>query len=785
LLHLPARAAFLTGIQTFVTHFGRSLTFAGFAALYTYLVMMGGTYDILNVPTRLMSLALVILIAGGWLFARFRNRWPWPSTPLDGPFLLWLGAIALSVLLNPLPWRREMIGGWFVLLYMALWYLLSDLLARGVLRRSQLMQIIPIGSIAVVALGFFQSRVWLFEQLPRILSGDAPFSLARPGSTLGNPNSLAAILVVVVPFVLVLALRARGTLRLILLVYTGLCSLLMFLTFSRGGWVGLALALVVMALLLLYDRGALNPEIFWRWWGKQNASIRAGVITTLLVGVLLVLAVLILGLVSLGQGGRSLDLRTYIYSAAINLFAEQPIAGQGLFTFGRGLAAQASTPPYSPHSHAHNMILHVAAELGIAGLVALLATLLATLRALRANWQAAGRNERMLLSGAFAAVAGFVAHHMLDFPAMVPVIAITGMIALAAAAAPTTSLVTVSVTRGRMTAGLVLVGCAMLIISGVITALIYVDYAGAVYHAAGTAEYRVAAERLQTVIERDPDLAVTYYQQGFLYGLAASDGDESAQRPAIEAFREYVYLEPSYVIGWLNLGALYTQNGDTANAVGAYRAGVNAAPEDWVAQYQLARAEEAVGNTDTARAIYQYIMENSVAELPLYPDFPGTPLRDSIAADFEPSGFSRVALLLADGDADAARALWDTIDKVPDDYGTLALESWFAVTEGRYDDAAALRAQLAPWAVTPDGKAWMAYLEALSARAQGDTVATDAALETARAALYPGPLEPDDGEMANIHYVQFLHTAIPRQYLPQIGYPLAGPLITHLLAQEP
>jgi O-antigen ligase len=45
---------------------------------------------------------------------------------------------------------------------------------------------------------------------------------------------------------------------------------------------------------------------------------------------------------SLSAAGRTADLRTYIYDAAITMFTEKPVTGYGLFTFGRGLMRLAS-----------------------------------------------------------------------------------------------------------------------------------------------------------------------------------------------------------------------------------------------------------------------------------------------------------------------------------------------------------------------------------------------------------------------------------------------------------
>ena len=763
-------------------HVSRSLTIAGFTALYAYLVMLGATYGLLNAPVRIVSLVTMAVVAVVWLLVRWLNRWPWPRTALDGPVNLWLAAIGLSLALNPLPWRRELIGVWYVLAYIGVWYLLSDLVARGILRRERLMEILPIGGFVVVLVGYIQIQSWLFEEVPLILSGSAPLILPRPGSTLGNPNTLAGVLVVFVPIMVAFALRARGVVRVLAWLLTLASTLLMGLTFSRGGWVGLLAAFAVLGWLLLLDRGLVRPDGFRRWWSGQSSSVRAGLVTTLLVGALIVVAVLISLLVSLGQAGRTLDLRTFLYSAAINLFAEQPVAGHGLFTFGRGLAAQVSTPPWQNHSHAHNLILHVAAELGIAGLIALLGTLLAVLRAARANWQAASSKERILLSGAFAAVAGFVVHHQLDFPVIVPAVALTALIALVAACAPVTAPEPLGPVRGRLSSALGSALWVVVLVSGFWSTSVYIDYTSALSRGVDQHAYREAAEQMQVAIDRDPELAVQYYQQGFLYGVAAAQGDTSALVPATDAFQRYVDLEPLYATGWVNLSALQSQAGDRAAAAESLRRAVAAAPDHWPYQYLLARAEDASGNVDIARAFYQRVLETS-PNLILYPDWAGSQLREELAATTQPTAVAGTGLLLEASRVEEAHALWDTVEDVDIvGYDAMAVEIWLMIAEGHVDEATAEWRELT-WEGSHDGQAWLYFLEAQLASAAGDSDRAAEALAEAREALPLGLFENDDALLPNIHYIQYLYAAIARTYLPQVGYPLSSPLISHVLAQ--
>ena len=136
---------------------------------------------------------------------------------------------------------------------------------------------------------------------------------------------------------------------------------------------------------------------------------------------------------SLSIGGRGLDLRTWLYETAMQMFAQRPLTGNGLFTFGAGLSRLNSLPPLEPHSHAHNVILQVAAELGVVGLIALALTAWAALHALL---RAIRRPVDPITVMGIAAFAGFATHQMFDLPAMMPTIALAALIALLLAVTP-------------------------------------------------------------------------------------------------------------------------------------------------------------------------------------------------------------------------------------------------------------------------------------------------------------------------------------------------------------
>jgi tetratricopeptide (TPR) repeat protein len=76
-------------------------------------------------------------------------------------------------------------------------------------------------------------------------------------------------------------------------------------------------------------------------------------------------------------------------------------------------------------------------------------------------------------------------------------------------------------------------------------------------------------------------------QQAFLYGMAASGGDADAAQKAIAAYRRFLEMEPYHAASWANLGALYWQLDQEAEAIAAMKRAVELAPHSWQLAFNL------------------------------------------------------------------------------------------------------------------------------------------------------------------------------------------------------
>ncbi|MEZ4667340.1 MAG: O-antigen ligase family protein [Anaerolineae bacterium] len=745
--------------------------------VFSYLFTIGATFNgILNPEFHPLTLLIMGVVVACWFLVRWRRRWIWYRTPVDKVMVLWIVAIGLSLIANWDATRRIAIGLWYVGVYIGAWYVLEDALQNGFLSRELLIDGLMIPGVVVLAFGFLQLQAWLRLAL---VNGFANTAAPRPVSVFGNPNFLSDFLIVLIPFsVSRLVLTRKRVSRIFLGAYLLLTLLLLYFTGSRGAWLGIGVALVSWFVLFLYHHGLLSRNKLIVWWQGVTTWNKVILLSGTLTVVAIALLISVIFIRSFSQAGRSADLRTEIYVAAIELFKEKPLTGQGLFTFGRELVRLPNIHPDKPHSHAHSVPLLVAAELGVVGIAALVYTLTAIAYWMRRNWFAAIGRERILLIGAICAVIAFAIHQLTDVPAMMPAIAFTGMLALVVAVTP----VQAEPVSLRLRQPVIMVGLwSVLLAIGFWSSGIYSQYVtvlGGLPEKPTTIDYVDAASLLQNVVDADPGLSLYSMQQAFLYGMAASSGDVEAIDKGIEAYNRYIALEPGYAVAWANLAGLLWQRGDHQRAVTAMRTASSLDSANWHYQVNLARYAEEMGDESAADVAYRQSL-TLYPDASLYPELRQYVLSHPDTLDSNKLTISaRVAMLLVNGDAPEASRLLAENTQLP----TAASEVLNSlVIMNNTEQAANMLKHAESLAVQSSDLAWAHMGRGWLAHSLGDDTLKAHELHLAREALIRKPLEADDDTLINIAYAQFLRFAIARQFLPQVYYPVDDPVLIYLL----
>lgn len=217
----------------------------------------------------------------------------------------------------------------------------------------------------------------------------------------GHPNALALYLVRALPFALaLLALSPDPRRRRALLVTCPLLALGLFLTFSRGAFVAVAIAVILLALV------------------ARRRDVRLALLGLLAVGGLLALLLSGTRFASLAGGGGSLGLRLLIWDATLEMVRDNPAFGVGLDQFLYQYAPRYIDPAAWEEkftSHPHNLFLDFWTRLGIMGL-AWVGWLIASLPAhLVRSWRATtGPARQRLTIAAGLACGAAVAHGLVD-----------------------------------------------------------------------------------------------------------------------------------------------------------------------------------------------------------------------------------------------------------------------------------------------------------------------------------------------------------------------------------
>jgi|GEM_PF-383967 len=755
-------------------------------ALLLYALLLGATFNgVINLTITRASLVMLTVGVIGWLFVHYRQGRRWHPTPLDGAILAAGAAVLIATLPNLDSWRRIAIGLWYLGLYLGIWMILADLIANGLPAR-WLVDGILVTGIPVFLFGYVQLQGWLGEWLRLLMAGiPVPFTPPRPSSIIGNPNALGSVLVVMIPLALGRMFQTRRwSERIGWVVYLLAGAGLLFLTLSRGAWLGLLTALGVLIVLALLWRGLVSWGAWQDWW-HGLCRTRQILAVAVLVGLIATGGLsLALAWDALNMGGRSVETREIIWDAAWTEFTAHLLSGTGPFTFGKDLLAHQSTPPRTAHSHAHNLPLHIAAEAGLPGIAALLWGGGAIVVAWWKRWRGVRTvsAEAAEIAAAGAALAGFAVHHLFDLPLMMPAVALLGILLLAV----------ITVLPGareapsqRWRGATVMALWTVLLAAGWWSFAVKSAYLDALLMAS-RGDLRQGADALAAVIAQDPAMPLYHAQQGYVLGVAAARGDATALPGAIAAWDRALALEAGYAPWWANRAALRFQAGDVAGAINDLQAAVERAPESAFLWLNLGYLYEINGDDAAARDAYAGALRLSPAWAEDSFVLETQVRRDALEMFRTAYGMPRfvsdeaLALLQA-GDADAAR------DLLLSDAGTAAPYASQRVILALACERSGAQTQADLWMAsahlyptTPADEAWIAVGDALLATLRSQPNAPDR-IATAQAYFAVGAWGSSFPNGPNLAWFHFLREAFPDQFLPQLmvlpGDPRAGQLL--------
>lgn len=299
-------------------------------------------YRVGPLPTTLLEIVLLVATAVGLI--QLRGRLPWRH-PYLWPGLLLLAGAVIGTLVSPD--RRGALG---ILKAYFVEPMLAGLVIGGLVAGRREARIL-LGGLAVAGL------IGGLANLPGVILAlaDHTFDPVHPPHVIYNtPNAIALFLVPLDAMALALALySADRRERVLALVFLLITVPAVILSYSRGGWLALALVLVVV--------GAFHPR---RWWmlgvavvlalglGLGVGSIRRRILTEL----------------DPSSRNNTAHSRLLLWRSTLDMLAHRPVLGGGLNGF------QSSVAPYRVAGfteilmYPHNVVLNFWTETGVVGL---------------------------------------------------------------------------------------------------------------------------------------------------------------------------------------------------------------------------------------------------------------------------------------------------------------------------------------------------------------------------------------------------------------------------------
>ncbi len=574
---------------------------AGLLMALTYLTLVGGTlpgtFNFYLVATS-HALCAGVLIA--WAAHSFRHRRWLPRTPLDIPLAVLLAASLLSALLS-VDRRLSLENLLHLSLFAFVYYLAVDLIRRGgsplPLMKALIMNGAVVVLVALVELGI------QYRGLGRFLEADWPslwdffrwLGGRRSVATLSNVNPLAWFLSIQIALALAQFRRttSRWT-RINLLILVVVAGGIFLTTFSRGGTVGLLVALTTLAVL------SRAPGWIVR---RRNRPFRSRIWHLAAVGLgLLAGGVALVALVALRP--RTVEIRLNLWRAAVSMVMDRPLLGGGPGTYGY-LLHRLSLPFVEAQAlffnNAHNVYLNLAAEGGLLSLGAGLWVVATAIVAAWRGWKLQAGRDGWTVAGALAGWLGLLAAGLFDVPWVFPFTTLYLALLTALLVFP---LCQEGVVLGHWarSAPLVLAACCAMTMAWMDSAHYFQQRA---VDASRRGAWEASLMDLDRALALDPFLDAYRFQRGKTLGaLGWERGLEGHLEEALDTYRAEMErggdVAPNRAdAAWLAFGV-----GDSAEALTHMARAVALAPQEPQYHLGLGYLREAMGDEEGAIEAY-------------------------------------------------------------------------------------------------------------------------------------------------------------------------------------
>ena len=398
-------------------------------AFFVPLVFTTSTFELFEFPKMVLVYFLTTLIVAAFLVkSALLGNLTLPRTPLDKPIAAFVLVNIISTIFSVdrytsiFGYYTRFNGGLLSLFcYVALFYVFVGEKAKNKEQRTEkFVRVLLASALLVSAYGVMQhfgidKDYWVQDVQRRVFS------------TLGQPNWLAAFLVMVIPVGLSLLLDAKIRRSELLVTSYWLlvtaCYTAFWFTYSRSGLLGFGAAMVTFLIFL----GKENLKKHWR--PLLLVGVVWATISILTFAPKIVTAATPSAQPQQPPSGSTVDIRLAVWKGTWNLIKDHPLLGTGPETFAYSFL------PYRPvelnqtaeweflYNKAHNEYLNIAACTGLLGLAAYLWIIGKFVLWNAREWmrmkERIDANERILGAGIFAGWVGILVSNFFGFSVVV------------------------------------------------------------------------------------------------------------------------------------------------------------------------------------------------------------------------------------------------------------------------------------------------------------------------------------------------------------------------------
>jgi len=462
--------------------------------------------------------------------------------------------------------------------YILLWFLVTQYIRNLTDARKFLAAVITAGTLAA---GYGVAQNFGFDF---VMWNPNTYSATRLFGTLGNPNFLAAYVLMALPVATISFWMSRRPAVKGLLLFTVLIMLgCIFFTKSRGALYALAVEMAALAAYMFFD--ARRADGLWR--NNRRWMLALGLLALLSLGLPTVRSAITEAVsrtaATLNVRALHITPRLYIWRSALQMIRDRPLTGSGLDTF------QITFPKYRLAEYwrlewngtpekAHNFFLQIGATTGLLGLGAWLWMIILYFIILARQMRTLSPPRRHLAFGIGVAQLGFLVQNQFNFT----VVAYGSLFWFFLALGPILDRdeprsesdpkagEPFSWARVKSANKVIYAGAAGLILLAMIfslrhwTADIFFKR-GIIYLSMGAPEQ--AVPYLGRAVELDPDREIYWVKYGIAHEEAAkrAPNKEPILQKAAEIHRHTIGMNPLNGYDFNNLGRVYKYWGDYLN----------------------------------------------------------------------------------------------------------------------------------------------------------------------------------------------------------------------------